>query len=160
MQANWPLIAPPLLALLDDSSLEYKIKGCNSLLILLEKCPSALLERTGLGEVFEDAVMPCLSYLPTLTEEAESLRILGAAYPVLIQLALVRFPDDKKHAARIKALDRVLRNGIVKGYAHAGEHVKIAELFVHQITRLVNEMGIDFVRHLKVQSCNPRVSLG
>lgn len=152
MQANWPLIAPPLLALLDDSSLEYKIKGCNSLLILLEKCPSALLERTGLGEVFEDAVMPCLSCLPTLIEEPESLRVLGAAYPVLVQLALVRFPDDKKHAARIKALDRMLRNGIVKGYAHAGEHVKIAELFVHQLTRLVNEMGLDFVKHLKVQS--------
>ena len=160
MQANWPLIAPPLLALLDDSSLEYKIKGCNSLLILLEKCPPALLERTGLGEVFEDAVMPCLSHLPTLTEEAESLRVLGAAYPVLIQLALVRFPDDRKHAARIKALDRVLRNGIVKGYAHAGEHVKIAELFVHHITRLVEEMGIEFVRHLKVKSCTPCVSLG
>lgn len=160
MQANWPLIAPPLLAFIDDSSLEYKIVGCNALLILLGKCPSALLERTGLGEVFEDAVMPCLSHLPTLTEEADSLRILGAAYPVLIQLALVRFPDDKKHAARIKALDRVLRNGIVKGYAHAGDHVKIAEVLVHQITRLVNEMGIEFVRHLKVQSCDPCVSLG
>ena len=151
MQANWPLIAPPLLALLDDSSLEYKIIGCNSLLSLLEKCPSTLLERTGLGEVFENAVMPCLSYLPTLTEEPKSLRVLGAAYPLLIQLALVRFPDDK-HAARIRALDRVLRNGIIKGYGHAGEHVKIAELFVHQITRLVNEMGIEFVKHLKVQS--------
>lgn len=104
--------------------------------------------------------MPCLSHLPTLTEEAESLRILGAAYPVLIQLALVRFPDDKKHAARIKALDRVLRNGIVKGYAHAGEYFKIAELFVYQITRLVEEMGIEFVRHLKVWSCNLRVRLG
>ena len=159
MQANWPLIVPPLLALLDDSSLEYKIKGCNALLVLLEKCAFALLERTGLGEVFEDAVMPCLTYLPTLTEESESLRILGAAYPALIQLALVRFPDDKKHAARIKALDRVLRNGVVKGYTHAGDHVKIAELFVQQITRLVNEMGIEFVRHLKVQSCKPRMCL-
>ena len=104
--------------------------------------------------------MPCLTYLPTLTEEPESLRILGAAYPALIQLALVRFPDDEKHAARIKALDRVLRNGVVKGYTHAGDHVKIAELFVQQITRLVNEMGIEFTRHLKVRSCKPRMSLG
>ena len=160
MQANWPLITPPLLALIDDSSLEYKISGCNSLFILLEKCPSALLERTGLGEVFEDAVMPCLSYLPSLTEEPDSLRILGAAYPVLIQLALARFPDERKYAARIKALDRVLRNGIVKGYAHAGEHVKIAELLVNQTTRLVNVMGTESVRHLKVQICNPRMSLG
>ncbi len=160
MQANWPLIAPPLLALIDDSSLEYKVIGCNSLLSLLQKCPSDLLERTGLGDVFEDAVMPCLSYLPSLTEEPDSLRILGAAYPVLIHLALVRFPDERKHAARVKALDRVLRNGIINGYTHAGDHVKIAELLVHQTTRLINEMGTEFVRHLKVQTCNPRVSLG
>ena len=160
MQANWPLIIPPLLALIDDSSLKYKIIGCNSLLSLLRKCPTDLLERTGLGDVFENAVMPCLSYLPSLTEESDSLRILGAAYPVLIHLALVRFPDERKHAARVKALDRVLRNGIMNGYTHAGDHVKIAELLIHQTTRLVNEMNIEFVRHLKVHSCNPCVNIG
>lgn len=154
MQANWPLIIPPLLALIDDSSTNYKVKGCNLLAVFLQKCPSPLLERTGLGEVFENAIMPCLMSLPSLTEEAESLQMLKAAYPTLISLALVRFPGEKHQAARIKALDKIFRNGILKGYAYAGEHVKIAELLVREMAVLANELGVEFVKHLKV-SCEP-----
>lgn len=150
VQANWPLIIPPLLALMDDSSSKYKVKGCNFLAIFLQKCPSPLLERTGLGEILEDAVMPCLLSLPSLTEEAESLQMLTAAYPALISLAFVRFPGEEHKAARIKALDKILRTGILKGYAHAGEHVKVAELLVNEMTVLANELGVGFVKHLKV----------
>lgn len=136
--------------MIDDTSVTYKVKGCNCLMVLLRVCPATLLERTGLGEVFENAVMPCLLYLPSLTEEAESLQMLRAAYPALIALALARFPDEKDRTARMRALDRILRQGVLKGYAYAGEHVKIAELLVQQIIKLVNEMGIESVKHLKV----------
>lgn len=154
MQDNWPLIIPPLLALIDDSSTKYKVKGCNCLLIFLQKCPSLLLERTGLGEIFENAIMPCLLSLPSLTEEPESLQMLKGAYPALNSLAVVRFPGQKHQAARIKALDKILRNGILRGYAHAGEHVRIAELLVNEMTVLVSELGVESVKHLKV-SCEP-----
>ncbi len=152
MQANWPLIIPPLLALIDDSSTKYKAKGCNSLAMFLQKCPSLLLERTGLGDIFENAAMPCLMSLPSLTEEADSLQLLKAAYPALISLALVRFPGEKHQPARVKALDKILRNGILKGYAYAGEHIKIAELFVSEMAVLVNELGVESVKHLKVST--------
>ncbi|KAF6232717.1 hypothetical protein HO173_009156 [Letharia columbiana] len=147
--ANWPLIIPPLLALIDDSSTKYKVKGCSFLAIFLQKCPSRLLERTGLGEIFENAVMPCLMSLPSLTEEAESLQLLKAAYPALISLAFVRFPDEKHQPARIKALDKILRNGILKGYAYAGEHVKIAEFLINEMAVLVNELDVESIKHLK-----------
>ena len=152
MQANWPLIIPPLLALIDDSSIKYKSKGCNFLAIFLEKCPSLLLERTGLGEVFENAVTPCLLSLPSLTMEPESLEMLTAAYPALISLTHVRFPGGKYQAAKIKALDRILRNGVLKGYAHAGEHVRIGKLLVNEMVILVKELGADSVKHFKVSS--------
>ena len=150
MQANWPLVIPPLLALIDDTSTKFKVKGCNCLTTFLQQCPSLFLERTGLGEIFENAVMPCLMCLPPLTEEAESLELLKAAYPSLISLAFVRFPDKKHQAAKVKALDKVLRNGLVKGYAQAGEHVRIGELLVNQIAIVVTELGIESVKHLKV----------
>ena len=150
MQANWPLIIPSLLALIDDSSTKYKVKGCKSLTVFLQKCPSPLLERTGLGEIFENAVMPCLLCLPSLTEEAESLETLKAAYPALISLALVRFPGEKHKAAKVKALDKILRNGVFRGYAQAGEHVRIGRLLVNEMTVLVKELGIESVKHLKV----------
>ena len=118
--------------------------------MFLQQCPSLLLERTGLGDIFENAVLPCLMSLPSLIEEAESLQMLKAAYPALISLARVRFHDDKHQAARIKALDVVLRIGILKGYAYAGEHVKIAELLVNEMTVIVKELGVESVKHLKV----------
>lgn len=152
MQANWPLIIPPVLALIDDSSTKYKVKGCNLLAMFLQKCPSLLLERTGLGEIFENAAMPCLLSLPSLTEEAESLEMLKAAYPALISLALVRFPGGKHQATKVKALDKILRNGVLKGYAQAGEYVSIGTLLVNEMTVLVKELGIESVKHLKV-SC-------
>lgn len=100
--------------------------------------------------MFENAVMPCLQYLPTLTEEIDSLQILKAAYPALTSLALVRLEDEKHQADRTKALDRILLYGVLKGYAHAGEHVKIAEVLIDQITDLIKEMGIASAKHLKV----------
>ena len=56
--------------------------------------------------------------------------------------------DEEK--AKMKALGRVFRDGVLRGYAHAGEHVRVAEVLVWQITALTDEMGAVSVRHLKV----------
>ena len=151
VEANWPLIIPPLLALIDDASTPYKIKGCELLTTFLKVAPSQILERTGLGEVFQNALMPCLLYLPTLTPEEESLRLLAAVYPTLIELVKARFGGEKDRAARMKAFVQILQYGVLKGYAHAAENVRIAELLVQRITDLINEMGIASVKHLKVR---------
>lgn len=154
IEANWPLIIPPLLALIDDVSTTYKIRGCELLVTFLKAAPSQILERTGLGEVFQNTLMPCLLYLPTLTPEDESLRLLDTVYPTLTALVNARFTGDKDRASRMKAFDQILRYGVFKGYAHAGENVTIAKLLVKSITDLVNEMGIASVKHLKVRATN------
>ena len=141
---------PPILALIDDSSVRYKTLGCSSLSLFLASNPSITLDRTSLGEIFEDAVMPCLMYLPTLTEEADSIALLEQAYPTLIRLACVRFPGIMQRDCKTKALDKILRYGILKGYAYAGEHVKIAEVLVRNVFELIKVMGIDALKHLKV----------
>ena len=51
----------------------------------------------------------------------------------------------------MKAFDQILRYGVLSGYAHTGEKVRIAEFLVKRITDLVNEMGIASVKHLKVR---------
>jgi tRNA nucleotidyltransferase (CCA-adding enzyme) len=150
VEENWPLIIPPLLTIIDDESTTYKIKGCELMTILLKNTPSSTLSRTGLGEVFEDAVLPYLAYLPTVTPEDESLQLLGAAYPALISLVRTMFSGRNVINSRRKHLDKIVRQGILKGYYHAREHVKIMELLVGQITVLVDEMGVWAVKHLKV----------
>ncbi|KAL8633794.1 hypothetical protein Q9189_000530 [Teloschistes chrysophthalmus] len=149
ISSHWPLIIPPLLTILDDISIAYKIHGCHLLRLLLAVAPASLLERSGLGEVFHDTLVPHLLYLPTLTPEEESLPLLDATYDTLIALTLARFPGRESGAAKIKALDGIFRYGIVKGHAHAGENVRIAELLMKKSADLVGAMGIYAVKHLK-----------
>lgn len=151
METNWPVIIPPLLALIDNTWTPNKLRGCELLAVFLEGCPAALLQRTGLGEVFENALTPYLLYLPTLVTETECLQILGAVYPTLIALNRARYLDDKDRGLKLKGLDRIMREGVFKGYAHVGEKVRIAEILVKQMTILIKEMGISSTKHLKVK---------
>ena len=101
--------------------------------------------------------MSCLMYLPSMTEETESLRLLEKAYPALIGLTRIRRQDQRYPPPKIEAMDRVMCSGILKGYAQAGEHVKIAEFLVNRMEEVVNEMGIDVVMYLKVIIFFPQV---
>ena len=152
--------------------------------------PADLLKRTGLGEVFTDALMPCLSYLPTLTPEEESIELLGAVYPALLALVRTRFIEAGEEVgkgstgqgdvasslgemklgfqrigekgkieregmgsmprARLSALDKILRVGVLKGMQYAGEFVRIATLLVEKAGDIVEQMGVWAVKHLKV----------
>ena len=150
VEESWPLVIPPILTLLDDEDMEYKVKGTRLLLDLIQITPSPLLNRTGLGEVFTDAMIPNLLYLPTLTPEGQSLEILTYTYSALIALIRTRFPGESQSTERLRLLDRVLREGIIQGYSTAGENVKIAELLMLKLSDLVNEMGIWSAKHLKV----------
>jgi predicted histidine transporter YuiF (NhaC family) len=151
LEENWPIIIPPLLALIDDAWTPNKVHGCELLTLFLETCPSVLLQRTGLGEVFESALMQYLLYIPTLVTETVSLQILGAVYPTLICLNRARYPDEKDRRLKLKGLDRIMREGVFKGYAHAGEKVRIAEILVKQMIALIDEMDINCAKHLKVR---------
>ncbi|KAI9821707.1 MAG: CCA tRNA nucleotidyltransferase, mitochondrial [Pycnora praestabilis] len=164
IEQYWPLVVPPVLTIVDDEASNTKAKGIELLNLLLQITPPSLLARTGLGEVMQDAVMPCLLYLPSLTPEHESLRLLGVAYPALISLVRVRYPTnsqqmislirakpdpDEIRKGKTKLLDQILRKGILNGYRQANEYVKIVELLVQQLGMLVDEMGISSVKHLK-----------
>lgn len=152
----WPLLVPPILTLVDDSEPKYKAKGCDLLRPLLEITPPQLLKRTGLANVFEEALTPCLTYLPTLTPEDESIMLLNAAYPALIALAKTRYPipspvDTLSDAAhqRAKALDKLIWDGVLFAHAHSGERVRIAQCLFAHLDSIVQELNIHTVKHLK-----------
>ena len=110
-----------------------------------------MLGRTGLGEVFAEAMMPCLMYLPTLTDEADSILLLTRAYPALIRLASVRFPGPHQRGMRMRSLDRIMRYGILKGFANAGEYVQIVKMLMDQVATIIGELGIDVAKHIRVR---------
>lgn len=150
IEKQWPLVIPPLLAILDDETASSKAKGCELLKKFLEITPSSLLHRTGLGEVFQKTLLPCLSYLPSLTSEDESSYLLEAVYPALLSLTRARYPGPESTAKKMTALNKIFRIGILKGFAHAGEYVRVATMLMCKTTDLISEMGIMSVTHLKV----------
>lgn len=136
---------------------------------------STLLSQSGLGELFEDALMPTLLYLPNLTPLSESVQLLPSAYNALVVLCDARFPpismDESKVISltsggpktekekekevslkkeRTKLLDRVMRKGVFTGYTHAMEHPEIVSIVITYLRVLTEKMGIESVKHLKV----------
>jgi len=112
--------------------------------------------------VFHSALMPNLLYLPSLTPEEESLELLGGVYPALFALVRARFDGEGGgkggkggeggRGGRQKALDEVFRVGVIKGYAYAGENVRVAEFLVGRMGELVREMGVESCKYLKVRA--------
>ncbi|KAM0717596.1 hypothetical protein Q7P37_007448 [Cladosporium fusiforme] len=152
----WPLLVPPILTLVDDWEIAHKRLGAELLHSLLRATSPQLLSRTGLGPVFEEALMPCLTYLPSLTPEPDSVAILSTAYPALFTLTKSRFPfpspdktEDTHRRDRVKALDNILRKGILHAYAHSGQYPGVTRVLFTNLVPLLNDLGIDSVKHLQ-----------
>ena len=160
-EQNWPLVAPPILALIDDIDIEFKARGCRLLRQLLQATPSTLLAKTGLGQVFQDAVTPCLSYLPTLTSEEDSITILSAAYPTILTLAEVRHPPERNANAndnlqrRERLLVHILHHHLLRTFAHVEpqDYPDLITSLLNHLGSFLSALGLDTVAHL-----NPLIS--
>ncbi|TVY64214.1 Uncharacterized protein LSUE1_G007653 [Lachnellula suecica] len=149
---NWPLFTPPLLTLLDDPSTPHRVTGSLLLPTFLPHLSPQVLRQSGIGEVFTDALMPTLLYLPSLTPISEALQLSGAAYAALHVLCDVRFPstaEDGENGERYEFLDKVMRKGVLTAYHHASQHPSIVALLLSQADLLIAKMGIQAVKHLK-----------
>lgn len=162
IEQHWPLLIPPLLSITDDHDLNFKTQGSTFINKFLSSAPPTLLPRTGLGDVFEAALMPCLGYLPTLTPEPESIALLSAAFPALINLSRkahlapdVTPPPGHKPSAeesarrRVKFLDAVLRKGVLAVYTHCPEHVKIVKVVLDNLCLVQKELAVESVKHFR-----------
>jgi tRNA nucleotidyltransferase (CCA-adding enzyme) len=147
---SWHLFIPPLLTILDDGTTPIRVSGLVLLSELLQKTPSRMLEQTGLGDVFEEAVLPTLLFLPSLTPVNESLLLLEEAYKALFILSDLRFGAKKDQSNRNKLLDRILRQGVFHGLDHCRENVRITELLLQEMGDVIDRAGIYSIKHLKV----------
>ena len=158
---HWPLFIPVLLTLADVTTSRIRRQGLIILGKFLTKVPDKTLHDTGLAKVFEDAIFPTLSYLPSLTPEAESVELLAPAFDALRCLADKQLsttagkmdssgnnPSNRQQKHQL--LDRILRDGIFNAYFHAKDHIRIIEVLCQQTTLVLNQLGIQAVKHLKV----------
>lgn len=171
LEAHFPLLVPPLLALVDDEGLQFKARGCSlfsDLLKPIRESKSNILQRTNLSSVFEDAVKPCLLSLPSITPEDDSIHLLGIAYPTLLSLLQTtnQPPETTKTPAYIKSITSLLRDHLIPSYHHISTmnptsassltstfasfpHARLSTLLLTQIRVLTNELELHTTKYLQ-----------
>ncbi|RLM00555.1 hypothetical protein CFD26_107611 [Aspergillus turcosus] len=172
LEAHFPLLVPPILALIDDDSVAYKTRGCvllNQLLKPIRGSGSDILQRTNLASVFEDAVRPCLLSLPSITPEDDAIKLLGVAYPALLSLLQTNYhtatPRSAANANRdkyISSVARTLRENLISSFHHISStnrtstssfasfpYPRLSTLLVDQMYPLLLELGIHTTKYLQ-----------
>jgi tRNA nucleotidyltransferase (CCA-adding enzyme) len=167
-EANWHLLVPPILRMIDDMDAVWKSKGCRLLGLLLESLrqpssgnelskaankqdPANFLQRTGYHNVFADSLFPLFSYIPTLTPEPEAVPLFKEVLPTLTTLALLLPEESSKGSMRYGLLDKIMREGILAPLFHfpsLSAYPELASALTAHIQVLVGHMGIDSVKHL------------
>ena len=164
IEAHFHLLIPPILNMIDDPDTRYKVSGCKLLRLLCEllsAVQSDMLKRTGLGDVFVDALKANFNLLPTLTPEEESLALFRTLYPAYLAVVDAWYPTDPADGAESKKRDSLLtalyRHGIMASIEHlssAGSFsstisVRLTTFLLTQIPPVFERMGLSSVRHLQ-----------
>ncbi|KAK6531222.1 hypothetical protein TWF281_008045 [Arthrobotrys megalospora] len=147
LEQNWHLIIPPILTTLDEGDVLSKAHACEILDRVIRSVGHGFLSRTGLGSVFEEAISPCLHFLPPLTPINHAIRSFRAGVAALMGLATHRYAgvdDDMWY----KAIDKILRDGVFHGMTYAGENVRMVEVFLQEASVIVGVLGVSSVKHL------------
>ncbi|KFY65185.1 hypothetical protein V496_02761 [Pseudogymnoascus sp. VKM F-4515 (FW-2607)] len=146
---NWHLFIPPLMTLLDDPTTSVRASGLTILSEFLKKTPTRMLVQTGLSDLLEEALMPTLSFLPTLTPVAESQLLLRKAYAALLELGDIRYVSEDSKPERNRFYDRLMREGILNGIHHSGDITIILELLLAEMSEIINRLHIYSIKHAK-----------
>lgn len=150
IKEHWPLYIPVLVTLTEDDNITVRQRGINILSDFLTKCPSDILHSSGIDAVFQASIFPSLLLLPTLTPEDESVPLLRAAYRTLLTLAVADpGPAGKKRRA---LLDKMLRDGVLTGYFHASQHIRVVEVLMQSAAQIIESLQIYTVKHLQVRT--------
>lgn len=171
LEAQFYLIVPAVLQMLDNMDIMYKCCGCNCLELLcddLAGVSSEILKKSGLTDVFVEALKNDFSMLPTLTPEEESLQLLQALYPAYRSLLRARFTDadvgdmdvrlsDKDEGLRQGFLTLLLRHQLLHALAYLSTGVgagstssmSLSTFLISQVGWVFKDMGIASVVHLQ-----------
>jgi hypothetical protein len=151
VQSNIHLILPPILILQDSTLPTVRFRSITILSNVLERIDETVLAKTGLAEVIWSALFPNLASLPPITDLEESLVLIKATYPALIKLSKLWHPSLSE---RIYLLDKLVRNGVIYAITFTGDKLQLAQIELEALESIIDEMGIYFVKHLKVSPLN------
>ncbi|CAG8438125.1 566_t:CDS:2 [Ambispora leptoticha] len=137
------LIIPPMLTLIDDYNVKFKIKGTSILDHLLKQVKPAIIQRTGLGNIFYEALIVCLTY----QSEEKYLPLLRTSFSAILNLIpLIESSNIKAQHAKF---EKVLFDHIIRGIIFADDRLSIRKVLLEQVPPFADALGICMVKYLK-----------
>ncbi|KAG9296197.1 hypothetical protein G9A89_014789 [Geosiphon pyriformis] len=137
------LVVPSILCLIDDYNIKFKIYGVSILDHLLKEVNSTVMQRMGLGKVFYQTLLACLTY----RSEESHLNLLKTSFSAMIKLIpLVDPSNDKEIHTRF---EKVLDEHVIKGLIFAGDKISIRKVLLDQLPILTDILGIVIVKYLQ-----------
>ncbi|KAG5518752.1 hypothetical protein PMAC_002721 [Pneumocystis sp. 'macacae'] len=148
IESHFFLIIPPIVILLEDTNPNFKLRSTRCLHHLLSKCDSMFVKRTGIGNLFWEQLIQCLSYHPPSIHITISIPLLRTSFNNLIMLALLMEPESRNQ--RGKLYDKIVYAGVFNGMLYSGEQPDMTLLFMEYTRKLVDVMGIYATKHIKM----------
>jgi hypothetical protein len=146
---HWHLFVPGLVNLAENHQTSVKVRGLDTISLFLEKCPSSTVYASGIDKLFENTILPTFLLLPTLTPEKDSIMLLRLGYQAALTLATVS--KDSHNSNRRRLLDVIVRDGILAGYHHAQNYVRITDVLMQNMAKVVACLGVCSIKHISVR---------
>ncbi|CAG8470263.1 13411_t:CDS:2 [Ambispora gerdemannii] len=137
------LIIPPMLTLIDDYSVKFKIQGTSILDHLLKQVKPTIIQRMGLGSIFFEALIACLTY----QSEEKYIPLLRTSFSAILNLIpLIESSNLKEQHAKF---EKVLFDHIIRGIIFADDRLSIRKILLEQVPPFTDALGIVAVKYLK-----------
>ncbi|KAF8809105.1 hypothetical protein BYT27DRAFT_7232472 [Phlegmacium glaucopus] len=146
----WHLLIPPVITLLDDYEVRFKLQGVFVVQQMLQHVPKGLMKRTGINGLIHSSLRNSLSHL----QNAESPQLLRSAISTSVSLILLSTTVDgtgsKPSSERFDQLCALLGEGIISGiWLYAEDKPEVVLATFDSLPQLLRTLGIGTVRFLK-----------
>ncbi|CAJ0640950.1 9440_t:CDS:2 [Entrophospora sp. SA101] len=135
-------VISPVLMLIDDYNFKFKLRGVLLIDHLIKEISPAIIKRTGLGEVFYEALFKCLAH----QLEPSDLVLLKPSFAAILNL--ITYTEPSGSESRYKKLDNIFNIFVVKGLTIKYDKIILRQFLLQQIPFFVDELGIMTVKHL------------
>ncbi|KAI0092518.1 hypothetical protein BDY19DRAFT_883360 [Irpex rosettiformis] len=140
----WHLIIPPVITLIDDYEVRYKLQGVEVVSEMLKQVPVEILRRTGIDGLLFTNLTKCISFL----DRPESAALLRAVVPTCI--SLVELTTQARSIQRFDQLCALLGDGIIGTvWVHGLREEVVVQASVDVLPSLIKALGIGCARYLK-----------
>ncbi|EMD40978.1 hypothetical protein CERSUDRAFT_111551 [Gelatoporia subvermispora B] len=140
----WHLVIPPVMTLLDDFEMAYKLQGVRIVSDMLNAVPADLLKRTGVDVLLFNSLKNCMTFLRN-PETPELLRT-----SVLAALTLVGRSAPPGSAERFDRLCAILGDSIIGSvWVHSSGDSDALEASIDVLPDIIKALDIGAARYLK-----------